>query len=460
MLAGMAYGGQAQARGGAEKELSVGDLRYRIHTFTNSGTLTVTRDGELEYLIVAGGGGGGALWQGGGGGAGGFLDGNARVSSGSLLVTVGVGGTGGGENRRGISSGGNSSIKGIGVAVGGGFGASEGQGPAAGGSGGGGAHGKGYEGAAGTDGQGYAGGKAGYTDGAGGGGAGGPGKGSDDPTSPRAGGAGRVSSITGCDVTYATGGAGHNRRDGVNGKNSGPNTGDGGEAGAGGNQPGCTGGNGGSGIVIVRYKLDIHNRPVSNLTTDSATFNAFLVSTSPSPTSVCVLWGEEDGAVSGAWAHTNGWKAGAWGENSRPSTNISLIPNRAYHYTFRTSCATTREVADTPVSFITGAVEVKATHRVSTEEKPAAFVISRPATATNGPLAVYYALSGTGINGTDYDPLTIPAIIPSGAAEVRLSVVPNFNMGETRPKGVELTLAPGGYLIGVNNKASIVTKAQ
>ena len=60
----------------------------------------------------------------------------------------------------------------------------------------------------------------------------------------------------------------------------------------------------------------------------------------------------------------------------------------------------------------------------------------------------------------DYDPLDIPAIIPAGAAKVRLPVVPNFNMGEGRSKGVALTLAPGGYRIGANSKASMVTRVQ
>jgi hypothetical protein len=32
---------------------------YRVHTFTTSGTLTVTTPGPIDYLIVAGGGGGG-----------------------------------------------------------------------------------------------------------------------------------------------------------------------------------------------------------------------------------------------------------------------------------------------------------------------------------------------------------------------------------------------------------------
>jgi len=32
---------------------------YTIHTFTSSGTLTVTTGGDVEYLVVGGGGGGG-----------------------------------------------------------------------------------------------------------------------------------------------------------------------------------------------------------------------------------------------------------------------------------------------------------------------------------------------------------------------------------------------------------------
>ena len=45
---------------------------FIIHTFTNSDTLTVTRGGPVEILVVAGGGGGGST-IGGGGGAGGVI---------------------------------------------------------------------------------------------------------------------------------------------------------------------------------------------------------------------------------------------------------------------------------------------------------------------------------------------------------------------------------------------------
>ncbi|MFZ4396777.1 MAG: glycine-rich domain-containing protein, partial [Kiritimatiellia bacterium] len=129
-------------RGGVETEKFIGDLKYRIHTFVNSATLAVSRPVEIEYLIVAGGGGGGYLHQGGGGGAGGFLEGKGRVTNGVLSVVVGAGGKAG-------LNGGNSSIAGVGVAIGGGQGGTEHRPPNEGGSGGGGCHGPGLAGAAG-----------------------------------------------------------------------------------------------------------------------------------------------------------------------------------------------------------------------------------------------------------------------------------------------------------------------
>jgi hypothetical protein len=204
----------------------------------------------------------------------------------------------------------------------------------------------------------------------------------------------------------------------------------------------------------------IRNAGVTNITDKTAVVRGDLYWLGSAEVTVLLFHGPSDGGTDRqAWAHETRLM-GARGIGLHDITLYHEAVGRTWLYR---CCATNRHGAawaDSTDSFMLAPVEVKVTGRQSTEEKPAAFVISRPATATNGPLAVYYTLSGTGINGTDYDPLTIPAIIPSGAAEVRLSVVPNFNMGETRPKGVELTLAPGGYLIGVNSKASIVTKAQ
>lgn len=256
------------ATGGSVTHYTEDGTHWTAHTFTQSGTLDVGAAGEAEYVIVAGGGGGGGTFDGGGGGAGGFLAGKLMLSKNTYTVRVGAGGNGEGQPG-GKSNGGDSflSLKGEDVlrASGGGFGGSSAPGSLVasnGGSGGGGSHGaaKGA-GIAGPPRQGHDGGTAGSGDGAGGGGAGGVGQ-APNGTPPRAGGAGRASifqdGVTAS--TYATGGTGKVRpRDFplvVDGGSKADNTGDGGDGGSSSQiNPyiGAKGGNGGSGIVIVRY---------------------------------------------------------------------------------------------------------------------------------------------------------------------------------------------------------------
>ena len=104
---------------------------YKIHTFTSSGTFTVTAapSGKyLDFLVVAGGGGSDPA--GAGGGAGGVVEKLTQsITAGSFSVTVGTGGAF-------QTSGGNSAFKGE-VAIGGGAGNGSGTG-LSGGSGGGG----------------------------------------------------------------------------------------------------------------------------------------------------------------------------------------------------------------------------------------------------------------------------------------------------------------------------------
>ena len=220
---------------------------YKIHTFTTVGVATFQVNvaptlAQLEYLVVAGGGGGGGQGDGqshsygGGGGAGGMLTGTMAITKGAHQITVGAGGTfGTGIPGFGTvvlpTNGGNSKItppiNAEILALGGGRGG--GGGPATvGGSGGGGGRYNNTTAAEGTPGQGTAG--SVYT----GGGAGGPGT-------------GLASSISGTSITYAKGGPGSN------GAPIAPNTGNGG----GGYEDVVynTASAGGSGIVIVRYRI-------------------------------------------------------------------------------------------------------------------------------------------------------------------------------------------------------------
>jgi hypothetical protein len=270
---------QAFATGGVVSTVIENGIRYRVHTFTSSGTLTVTNAGKMEVLCVAGGGGGsGNFYDDGAGGGGGGLIYNTdyTVTTGNKTVTIGAGGTAGTGGQGGTGE--NSVFDSL-TAIGGGGG---GQHRSSGGNGGsGGGSGGAYEstdttnGGSGTVGQGYNGGTSvhyGYA-GSGGGGAGeigGGGQGSF--LVGKNGGNGRQISVNGTATYYAGGGGGYGiygggtggLGGGGNGGNPSPlapiagavNTGGGGGGGRTVGQTPFVGTvAGGSGIVIVRYRI-------------------------------------------------------------------------------------------------------------------------------------------------------------------------------------------------------------
>jgi len=289
----------------------------KIHTFTGPGTFTVSSastncaaENIVSYMIVGGGGGGGAQ-GGGGGGGGGYrelkspttpytaspLDGypsapnRVTITAQSYPIVVGGGGTAPPSKKIGCN-GVNSSALGITAAGGGGGGSRSGAGPACnpseragnpGGSGGGGggscgprpdpASGNGNvppvsppQGQPGGNGK-----NSGNHQGGGGGGAAGAGAAGDcSPDTGGPGGAGTATSITGSPVTRAGGGGGGNQGPtagtggsgggGAGGLPGGPGAAGSDNTGGGGGGTGFPGSpglasNGGSGIVIIRYKF-------------------------------------------------------------------------------------------------------------------------------------------------------------------------------------------------------------
>ena len=285
-----------------------------VQKFTSVGTASWTAPSDVtqvEVLVVAGGGGGGR-W-GGGGGAGGLVYNNSYpVTPGqTYTVTVGSGGAGwAGDAQAGGNAGsGTNSIFGNLTAIGGGGGGNYGQGASpnnglgGGSGGGGGSNGPNYNntthtGGSGTAGQGFNGGSSGgYYQGTGGtlsgsgggGGAGGAGANFGTPT----GGASLMFGISGTPTYYAGGGGGMMQTGGTlyaGGTNSGGSGGGGsgtaltsaqidGVANTGGGGGGTQdstvsgtwrAGNGGSGIVIVRYTTNTVGN-TSDLTTDTFT---------------------------------------------------------------------------------------------------------------------------------------------------------------------------------------------
>ena len=287
------------ATGGTISTYSSGATNYQVHTFTSSGTFTVNSgNAQADLLIVAGGGGGGAD-NAGGGGAGGLLyygietpktPNGTRVNllTGDYSIVIGAGGRGGLVSSGGSGTsdfsinGSNSTAFGY-TALGGGAGAcsegGSGSPPGAAGGSGGGGNGNTdntvpLQPGSGTAGQGNAGGTGANGGGGGGGGAGSVGQNGNVRASQHggAGGAGLQYSISGSASWYAAGGDGGNennnfqqysRPSGIGGQspaasNQRPtdgvaNTG----AGGGGGTHTCVTptGQGGSGIVIIRYEV-------------------------------------------------------------------------------------------------------------------------------------------------------------------------------------------------------------
>jgi hypothetical protein len=282
---------QAYANGGTVTTITQNGVNYRVHTFTSSGTLSVTQSGDVEVLMVAGGGGGGSaansFWEtGGGGGAGGLIHKTGfRVDDNTnYTVTIGAGGGGGlnqtnttPSNRSGDGS--NTTFSTL-TAVGGGGGGGAYYSANIGGSGGGADSYLYQPGANGTQFQGYAGGAGNGQSSSllgaagGGGGAGGIGQNgqSGSPYKGGDGGIGQSFTFTGNTPTYYAGGGGG--KTAINGSGPGgsggsggggnggaaggvvlgdsgaPNTGGGGGGGLSTSTPT---GSGGSGVVMIRY---------------------------------------------------------------------------------------------------------------------------------------------------------------------------------------------------------------
>jgi len=284
---------------------------YKIHTFTSSGTFTVSSVGNslgsgdgVSYVVVAAGGGGGfGGGNGGGGGAGGFREGknsgdpytasplNAPAgltvssSPGSYPVTIGSGGAGAPNNNNTGASGGNSVFSTI-TSTGGGGGASDdnagattgGNGGSGGGGGGGGGGPSPNAGGSGntppvSPPQGSNGGTSNPPGPMGGGGGGGAtaagGAVPSNTVSGGAGGAGATSSINATPTARAGGGGGGADAGGTGGSGGSGGGGAGGDnntstnmtagtantgGGGGGNGGNAAGATGGSGVVIIRYK--------------------------------------------------------------------------------------------------------------------------------------------------------------------------------------------------------------
>ena len=277
---GIGYG---VATGGTSSPITVSGINYTLLSFTSSGTLTVTKSGLFDVYAFGGGASGGSVQQstgvGGGGGAGGGIISTLYLDA-NQTITVGAGGSG----SQTVAGNGTTSTVGTKLfATGGGVGAfkdnnGDAHSPQQGGCGGGGARmGSGSPFATGGTGQiGFKGGD--YVSGtnsaaAGGGGmsavggnattntGGAGGAGVDVSTFIgagsslfKAGGGGGGGATTGGAGGSSVGGAGFSGATGV-GAAAGANTASGGGGSIDNGTATRLGGNGGSGIVYIRFKV-------------------------------------------------------------------------------------------------------------------------------------------------------------------------------------------------------------
>jgi hypothetical protein len=265
---------------------------YTIHTFNTSGTFVANRNLNVEYLVIAGGGGGSNTYGGfAGGGAGGYRSSVIGESSGggsqaealmslsagtSHMVTIGAGGIGATAVGSVVATNGINSSFGSIISNGGGYSGNDTNGNTggAGGSGGGGGANSsvGAAGGIGTTNQGFNGGTGragtnGVRAGAGGGGSGGIGSNGANGAGGN-GGAGLSSTINGSSTPRGGGGGGGTLNgtimgaatagggSGVSNSNGANGTANTGGGGGGADFQGAgdrAGGNGGSGVVIIRY---------------------------------------------------------------------------------------------------------------------------------------------------------------------------------------------------------------
>lgn len=177
-------------------------------------------------------------------------------------------------------------------------------------------------------------------------------------------------------------------------------------------------------------------------------------------------WPASGGTVYMNWGDDNPGPGGAW-DNQEPLTGQvagaidrtigPLSANTTYYYWFSVVSGDNEGWAPSVGSFTTPAststVTIQATDATASEATPptqtGTFTITRD--GTTGPLTVNYALTGTAVEGSDYQAIVTKQVtIPDGQASATFTITPIDNyLFELTPKTVVCTLTTGsGYVTG------------
>ena len=214
----------------------------------------------------------------------------------------------------------------------------------------------------------------------------------------------------------------------------------------------------------VSYSLpDIVNRPATNVTGTSASFNGTLNSIGKAAPTVLLYWGTNDGGVvAGNWGNTN-TSIGIASVGPLSVSITTLATNTMYVYRYYATNTSGEIWAPSAEPLITGEIALRATDPAGAEVGPdtATFTVFRPAWATNAAQIVNYTNSGTAVNGVNYSNITGTVTIPAGATNAAILISPiNDYTYQGGPRTVVLSLLPGGYLIGTQNTATAIIADQ
>jgi len=213
-------------------------------------------------------------------------------------------------------------------------------------------------------------------------------------------------------------------------------------------------------ISLFRYDDGtdgIYNLAATDITSSNAVFNGILQTTNLNNL-VSVFWGPTDGGTSpAAWSNRIDFAFPAIQGDF--STNVTLAAaDTISFYRYYASNNTFFAWAESTEAVLSGEVTIQTIDDSATENTGdnGVFRISRPSTATNSALTVYFSIGGTSVNGLDYAALNSFVIIPEGESSVDIVIEPIDDLDWTEgDETVVLSLEAGSYIIGTASPVSV-----
>ena len=218
------------------------------------------------------------------------------------------------------------------------------------------------------------------------------------------------------------------------------------------------------GIQIVERPTPplIDNTPGAlHVTATNALLNGTLQDSGSGPAEVWVYWGRTDsGTNEWGWEYTNYFGYNASACPTVMSTNVTLpAADTIYYYRFKAANAIGTNWASYTTNFINDFVYLSGIDTNASETWPdtGSFRVWRSAAATSHPVVVNYTLGGSAVSDVDYIPLSGQTLIPAGATNADVVVIPIDDIIPYQTNHfVTITLAEGGYRIGIPGSAVVV----